>query len=43
MKPSERCEVPMQVAHYVRGENEGPAKFLIVRAVGVYDNILVAG
>ena len=43
LKSGERCEVPPKVAHYVRGENDGPAKFLIVQGVGVYDNILVGG
>ena len=43
IKPGERCEVPPKVAHYVHGENDGPAKFLIVQGVGVYDNILVGG
>ena len=43
LKAGERCEVPPKVAHYVHGENDGPAKFLIVQGVGVYDNILVGG
>ena len=43
LKPGERCEVPPKVAHYVHVENDGPAKFLIVQGVGVYDNILVGG
>ena len=43
LKPGERCEVPPKVAHYVHGENDGPAKFLIAQGVGVYDNILVGG
>ena len=43
LNPGERCEVPPKVAHYVHGENDGPAKFLIVQGVGVYDNIAVGG
>ena len=43
LRPGERCEVPPKVAHYVHGENDGPAKFLIAQGVGVYDNILVGG
>ena len=38
LNPGERCEVPPKVAHYVHGENDGPAKFLIVQGVGLYDN-----
>ena len=43
LNPGERCEVPPKVAHYVHGENDGSAKFLIVQGVGVYDNIAVGG
>lgn len=43
LNAGERCEVPPKVAHYVHGENDGSAKFLIIQGVGVYDNIAVGG
>ena len=39
----DRCEVAPKVAHYVHGKDNGPAKFLIIHGVGVYDNISVGG
>jgi hypothetical protein len=41
LNPGERCEVGPKVAHYVHGANDGPAKFLIIQGVGVYDNVPV--
>ena len=38
LEVGERCEVGPKKAHYVHGKNDGPAKFLIVQGVGVYDN-----
>jgi hypothetical protein len=35
--------VPPKTAHYVRGENDGPCRFLIVQGVGVYDFVPVGG
>ena len=43
LKQSERCSVPPKIAHYVHGEEDGPAKFLIIQGVGVYDNVPVGG
>ena len=39
----DRCVVAPKVAHYVHGKDNGPAKFLIIQGVGVYDNIPVGG
>jgi quercetin dioxygenase-like cupin family protein len=41
--PGERCAVPPKTAHYVRGEADGPCKFLIVQGIGVYDFVPVGG
>ena len=43
LNAGERCEVPPKFAHFVHGKNDGPAKFLIIQGVGVYDNIPVGG
>lgn len=43
LEPGSRCEVAPKTAHWVRGVNDGPCKFLIVQGVGVYDNVPVGG
>ena len=43
LMPGERCEVPPKTAHWVRGENDGPCKFMILQGVGDYDNVAVGG
>jgi quercetin dioxygenase-like cupin family protein len=43
LQPGQRCAVGPKTAHYVRGKNDGPCKFLIVQGVGVYDFIPVGG
>jgi hypothetical protein len=39
----QRCAVGPKTAHHVRGEDDGPCKFLIVQGVGVYDFQPVGG
>ncbi len=41
LMPGQRCAVPAKTAHYVRGEDDGPCRFLIVQGVGVYDFVPV--
>lgn len=41
LEPGQRCTVPAKTAHYVHGQNDGPAKFLIIQGVGVYDFVSV--
>ena len=41
LQPGQRCTVPAKTAHYVRGVNDGPCKFMIVQGVGVYDFVPV--
>ncbi len=41
LEPGERCAVPPKTAHYVRGEDGGACKFLIVQGVGLYDFVPV--
>lgn len=43
LKPGGRCQVPPKTAHYVHGKDDGPAKFLIVQGVGVYDYVAIGG
>jgi quercetin dioxygenase-like cupin family protein len=43
LEAGQRCAVPPKTAHYVRGENDGPCRFLIVQGVGVYDFVPVGG
>jgi quercetin dioxygenase-like cupin family protein len=43
LKPGERCAVPPKTAHTVRGQGDGPCKFLIVQGVGTYDFMPVGG
>ncbi len=43
LQPGETCTVPPMTAHYVHGQDGGPAKFMIVQGVGVYDFNPVGG
>ena len=36
-----RYAVPPRTAHYVRGKDNGPCRFLILQGTGVYDNVPV--
>lgn len=42
LKPGERCQVPPKTAHYVHGKDDGPARFLIVQGVGIYDYVALS-
>jgi quercetin dioxygenase-like cupin family protein len=41
LTPGQRCAVPPGTVHYVRGQADGPCKFLIVQGVGAYDFVPV--
>ena len=41
LRAGDRCTVPPKTAHWVRGENDGPCRFMILQGVGVYDNVAV--
>ncbi len=37
LEPGQRYEVGPNTAHMVRGQDDGPCKFMIIQGVGVYD------
>ncbi len=43
LAPGQRCTVEPRNAHFVHGQDDGPATFMIVQGVGTYDFVPAAG
>ena len=41
LEPGQRCSVGPGTAHTVRGEDDGPCKFMVIQGVGTYDFVPV--